>query len=364
MKKLLFPLIWCCADLLSPALAAPLDALLTANRNPVARQVEIETAYDLVNNTVDVFHLRANDSAYAGTNVGDYHGAHVRLGMALTPRLWLDGAFWERRIDYHSDVEKIKSWQLAGQYKLVAGEGAMPGIAVRLGAWGDYSGQMTKSSPTVVGNQTLNTLSASSPKDKQLQFDVIGTSTVFTGTELTGFLGAGISDVTVGSVSGTATHGACNYNVMVGETETVGTLAGTCNADIVLQRFSVQNSAYGINVKKDVNYNASYIQAGTMLKWHTEDEAWKVRAGYQYQYWHRQNVDNTVSSKGGTPYTSNHIFIGDISYALFSHASIFIRGQYMVHQFVGEIPFVYNAMTASRFDRRYGIASTGIIFTF
>ncbi|PUA20198.1 hypothetical protein [Glaciimonas sp. PCH181] len=364
MKKLCYSiaLLVGSTQLASLAVAAPMDAFLSANQSSTPGEVQVEAAYDMVNSTVDVFNLRGKDTTYSGTNVGDYHGGHIRVGVAVTSRLWLDAGFWERRIQYKPDVAKINTWQLAGQYKIFEGSGYQPNVAIRLGAWGNYADNLTKSSPTTVNGTTLSSVTAVNPKDVQYQLDLIGTSKIMEHTELTLFGGVGASRVTVGSVTGTASRGGCNYNVAFGPTDTVGTLAQLCNASVVVDHFSIPNSSSGFNVNNETQYTATFYHAGAMLKWHEND--WQVRAGYQFQYINRNHIDDFIKSQGGVAYHSNHILIGEVMYKLLPNTSVFLRGQYMTNQFTGEIPFAYNALTASRFDKNYGIVSTGLVMTF
>lgn len=357
MKKHIFLLGLCCAGFLSPAVAAPLDAFLSANQSSTPGEVQIEAAYDLVNSTVDFLKMRENDANYSGTNAGDYHGAHVRAGVAITPRLWLDGALWERQIDYRSDLAKINTWQLAAQYKLLEGSGYQPSMALRLGAWGNYADELKKSSPTTVRGKTLNSVNVLNPKDLQYQLDLIGTSKIADNTELSVFAGAGVSRVTVGSVNATTSLDGCNYNLALGPTNVVG----SCTSDAG-DHFTMPNNVYGININKEAQYNARYLQGGLMLKWQKDD--WQVRGGYLYQTLSRNQIDDTIKSRGGIRSQSNHILMGEIMYKMLRNTAIFVRGQYMTNQFTGEIPFAYNTLTASRFDKQYGILSTGLVVIF
>ncbi|MFC5474719.1 hypothetical protein [Paraherbaspirillum soli] len=360
MKKILFSLG--VAGAVSSAAAAPMDAFLSANPSSKPGEVQLEAAYDLVNRRVDVFNVRNSDSSFAGTNVGDYHGAHLRGGWAISPRIWVDGGFWERRIDYRSDLAKIHSWQLAAQYKLVEGAGYQPSIALRLGAWGNYADELKKSSSTTMQGVTLNSVSASKPKDNQYQLDLIGSSKVLDNLELSMFAGVGHSKVSLDSVQGSTTLNGCNYNLAFGPTEVVGTLAPPCSAGAVIDRFTVPNSLFGIDVNRETQYSARYYHGGLMLKWTLDD--WQLRAGFEHQSFNRNHVDDIIRSRGGATYKSNNILIGDISYKLFDNTAIFLRGQYMTNQFVGEIPFAYNTLTASRFNKHYGFISTGLVMTF
>ena len=361
MKKSIYLLGLCCAGTLAPAFAAPMDAFLSANQNNIVGAVELEAAYDLVNSTVDVFKIRDKDAIYAGTNVGDYRGGHLRAGVALTPRIWIDGGFWERQLDYRDDTVKIKTWQLAAQYKLLDGVGYRPSIALRAGAWGNYSNQLKKTSVTSVLGQTLNSVTVDSPKDNQFQIDLIGTSAIFAHTELSMFVGAGTSRVSVGDVSATSTVGGCPYNLALGATEVVATLARPCG-NIASSSITVPNSAYGIDINNEAQYSANFAHAGLMLNWKKDD--WQLRGGYQYQYLKRKQIDDAISARGGSSYQSNHTLVGEVKYQVIKEAAVFLRGHYMTNQFVGEIPFAYNTLTASRFGKRYGFLSAGVLVTF
>jgi len=362
MKKLVVLMGLCGAHFFAPVLAAPLDTFLSASQRSIPGEGDIELSYDLVNDTVDVFKIRGKDADFAGTNVGNYQGAHVRAGIAITPRIWVDGALWQRGLDYRSDVLTINTWQVAGQYKLFEGAGRQPSVAVRLGAWGNYANELKKTSPTTVGDVTLNSVTVANPQDIQYQLDLIGTSRIFNNAELSVFGGAGASKVSLASVKASTTRNGCNYNISFGATEVVGTLAQPCNAELVYDRFSSPNSAYGIDIHNEAQYQANYFHAGLMLKWVQHD--WQVRGGYQYQSINRGQIDNTIQSRGGKAYQSNHILMGDVMYRLLPRAAIFIRGQYLSNQFTGELPFAYNTLTASRFSKPYGILSIGLFVGF
>ena len=128
--------------------AAPLDALLMADQFHHAGELRLEAGLDAVNSTLDVFKIRSSDPVYAGTNVGDYIGQHIRLGFALSDQWTIDGSLWRRRLTYRGDDESIDSWQIAGQYRVLGDANSKLHAAVRVSAWGDRSPLMVKNSPT------------------------------------------------------------------------------------------------------------------------------------------------------------------------------------------------------------------------
>jgi hypothetical protein len=350
------------AQFISAAQAAPLDALLSANKAAAPGKVEIEAGYDVVNSKVDIFNVRNRDNDFAGTNIGDYHGAHARAGVAITPKLWLDGGLWQRRLEYRNDEAKLNSWQVAAQYKFLEGQALVPTLAARVGAWGNNADSLNKTSPTTVSGVTLNSVTVNNPSDRQFQADLIASWPVLRQGEVSTFIGGGTSRVQLDSVTGNATQNGCNYNLAFGRNELTGTLAQFCNAGVVVDRFTMSNSAVGINVYDEAEYRARFMHAGLSGKWLTGN--WQFRAGYDYQRVNRSGVDDIISQRGGKPIDNNHTFIGEIMYRVSDHVSLFGRGQMMVRQFTGEIPFAYNTLTASRFDKKYGFVTAGVVLSF
>lgn len=339
--------------------AAPLDALLTADEYRHAGEFRAEAGFDAMNSTLDVLHIRANDPLYAGTNVGDYGGLHLRLGYALTDRLSLEGGAWQRKISYRTDNEALESWQVAGQYSLLGNLNSASHLAVRLSAWGDQASSLTKSTSTKVGGKTVNNVTINSPSDSQVQVDAIGTWRLSRQTSLSAFAGTGRSTVSTGDMSANYTSGnGCNYNLAFTTTGTTGSLAAPCLAPgAVVVSFATSQS-----VLQDFSYQASYYQLGGMWQW--QNQNWSVRGGYQFQRLRRANVDALIVSGGGVPYQSNHIVVADVMRKVSNHVAVFARGQVMSNQFVGEIPFAYNSVTASKFASRYGFATFGVVMGF
>jgi hypothetical protein len=347
---------------LSAAHAAPLDALLSANKASVPGKVKIEAGYDVVNTAVDIFNVRNRDDDFAGTNVGDYHGGHLRAGVALTPSLWLDGGIWQRTLDYRNDKARLNSWQIAAQYKFLDGHAMVPTLAARVGAWGNDAGQLNKTTPTTLSGVTLNSVTVNDPSDRQFQADLIASWPVLKQGEVSAFIGGGASRVKIGTVAGTATQNGCNYNLAFGRDTVTGTLAHFCNAGVVIDRFTAANSSLGINVYDEAEYRARFMHAGLSGKWLAGN--WQFRAGYDYQRIKRDGVDDVISQRGGKPVDNNHTFVGELMYRVTDNVSLFGRGQLMVRQFTGEIPFAYNSLAAERFDKKYGFVTAGAVVTF
>ncbi|OGB60165.1 MAG: hypothetical protein A2496_12510 [Burkholderiales bacterium RIFOXYC12_FULL_60_6] len=339
--------------------SAPLDALLSADQLHFAGEFRAELSVDAVNDTLDVLKIRGDDPLFAGTNVGDYLGQHVRLSYALNPKLFVEGGFWRRKITYRTDEESLDSWQLAGQYRVFGDQSSRLHGALRLSAWGNRSPSLKKNTPTQVGGRTVNTISIDEVEDTQTQLDAIASWRFNRKNTVSGFVGVGRGSVSTGNLSATYTSSnGCNYILTFTQTETVGQLAAPCSATgTVIGEFKTSQS-----VLPEFSYDTSYLQLGGSWLWQSGD--WAMRAGYQFQHLNRGNVDNLITSRGGTSYQNNHIVVADLFRRITPHVALFVRGQAMSNQFVGEIPFIYNSVTASKFNRKYGLVSFGVNMAF
>jgi hypothetical protein len=337
--------------------AAPLDALLSADSYQHPGEFHGEASYDAINATLDVAKMRSSTN-YAGTNVGDYSGAHLRLGYALTSDWSVDGGFWKRAISYRTDQENISSWQVASQYRFYGDANSIESYALRVSGWGNRADTLSKSTPTAIMGRTLSSYSVKSPQDRQLQLDAIGTWHLNEEYATSAFFGLGNSHISTGDMTGTYTSGnGCNYNMNFTQTGIYGALATPCNAPFVITNFFTPQQALS-----EVNYAAHYHQLGASLQWKVD--AWTTQFGYQYQQIARGSIDTLITSRGATSYQKNHIFVLDVSRKITPNIALFARGQLMQNQFVGEIPFAYNTATASKFSQKYGFASFGTHITF
>lgn len=344
--------------LVSNTQAAPLDALLSAN-TPSGFSGYLETSLDVMNSTVDVLNIRGSDPVYGGTTVGDYDGNHLRAGLGLS-RLWLEGSYWRRNMLYRNDSFSLTSWHMAGQFKLLDGGKEGLSLGVRWGRWGNDTALLKKSSPTVILDRTVQTINIVNPRDSQRAWDLIASYPVTENIELSGFAGTGSSTVSVDSLNASYVNSTgCLYNMFFENSGISVGLAEPCATATIL---SFSMSGPGSNKVQEMNYTATSQQTGGSLKWSSGN--WLLRGGYQFQRLSRDQVDEVIVSRGGKTYTENHIVIGHIERKIFPHTSVFVRGQIMSNQFVGEIPFSYNSFTAAKFNKKYGFASFGMKLEF
>ena len=335
--------------------AAPLDALLQATDPTPDGQGMVELSADHMNRSFDVFKLRGGDANLA-ENTGDYQGGTVRASLKLRPDVWIDGALQRRQLSNGPDRPHIDSWRLGAQWQFWPAQASGPAAALRLSAWGNQAAQIVKSSPTVLGPLTcqdgglgcIDRLSVNNAKDRTLQADLIGTWPLGP-LKLSAFVGAGQGQVSVGSITATASQ--------VPSLGQVTTTYSQGRFDVPLIELAAQ--IFKLNGElQSINYNTRMAQAGFNLAYSTGP--WLLRGGYALQHVQRSAVDDVIRAKGKTAYTLNHTLVGELAYKVTDRVLLFTRGQAMSNQFLADIPFLYNSLTSQRFNQRYGLLTVGL----
>lgn len=359
------------------AQAAPLDALLTATPPDAdqesgsassapgpALRLDLEGGRDLANDRVDVLGLRSG-SAYAGTRVGDYAGQHLAAG--LSGAAWRgEFAYWRRELQDRGERHDLRSWQAALQTRLSPPRrGERPGTdwALRLSAWGNRSGTLTRGTGAGLVADTLNAqltqLKLKRQRDRQLQLDLIGSRRLSRGWMASVFGGAGDSRVSNDGVSARALVAGCPYQLAFGAQSLLATPDAGCQDALIL---SVPNHLLPYNAAAETTWRARWAHLGGSLR--LQQGAWSAALGYEVQRWWRRDIDDLVTARGGRAYRSNQTLIGQIGWAPVPSLQWVLRAQLMQHQWLGELPMAYTGLTAARFAQHYGFVTLGLRLRF
>lgn len=345
---------------MQPLRAAPMDAMLDARPARYYQYGFLEIGGDVVNKSVDVFGYRNEKDTANG--VGDYEGGHLRLGWQLTDRLWVEGGGRKRRISYGPDKPEIESYSAAAQYRLIDQPAVghwMPDIAVRAGYWTNKTDYFSKSTASEIdvklfgSSQRVKIDSAEirDAKDQQRQADLVFSWAVRSNLSVSISAGVGSGDVTIGSIAA--------KQASIGNVQNIGGCSGTVQL-AAIGDIKLDNA---IAVDGEVCHEHTYKQIGANLQWLPIQDV-SLRAGYLYQSIDRKKIDDLVKEYGGKPISEGHTLIGEAAYRFAKFGQIFVRGQLMSGPFLGEIPMLYNRITAPRFDREYGFVSIGLILDF
>lgn len=340
--------------------AAPLDALLTATPERASPQLRVELGLDLVNRSIDFSTSADPGGQNPATTAGDYRGGQLLAAWRANDRLWLSGGLWQRRISNAVDHFDYTSWQLAGQWRLSDAAGAMPALALRLGAWGNRASATEATTPVRVPGAILDTVSIDSPSDQQLQVDLVATWPLSARLDVSAVLSAGRSQLRYGGLTATTTRNGCPYNLVFTGNDIFGTLAQPCTGTGggVIRQFFDSSGDYGVDVAREIAWNGRFLQLGANLRWLQGD--WQLAGGYLFHTTRRSGVDGILARRGDPVHRHNHVVMAEAAYRLWPQLSVFGRAQVSSNLFLHDIPVTYNASTSGSFGNRFSLITLGL----
>ncbi len=357
------PRRWAVAALLAGsalAQAAPLDALLSATPERGAARWHLELGLDRENRALDFSTSTDPAAQNPASTGGGYRGGQLLAAWRASDRLWLSGGLWRRRINNAVDDFDYTGWQLAGQWRLADAAGAWPALALRLGAWGNRAAVTEASTPVHVPGAILDSVTVDSPRDQQLQLDLVATWPLSSQLDASAMLGAGRTQLHYGGLSATTTRNGCPYSLVFTGNDIFGTLARPCtgNGGGVIRQFYDSSGDYGVDVAREIAWGGHFLQAGANLRWTRGD--WQLAGGYLFHSMRRQHVDAILARRGDPVHRHNHVFVAEATYRVQASLSVFGRAQISSNLFLNDIPVTYNTSTSGSFGGRLSLLSLGL----
>lgn len=343
--------------------AAPNDPFLTAKDFNLKNTANLQMTFavDAVNETIDFLDMRESEGI-TDKSAGDYQGFHVSAKYDLNPQWAIEGTYWHREIEYSQDTNKLQSALIAARYTPNLNLHKNDALSFRASLWGNTADTLTKSTPTNVNQRTFQNVNVQDPQDLQIQLDAIFSRKLDPMNQLNAFASIGHSQVEVGSLKVQAMQQGCLMNVNINSNNQYsGNLAKPCpNGNITITDLAISGDAkdFGLDVDKDLNYDSYFASVGGSWNWRYKQ--FESQLAYQYQRLWRDSIDDRVNHFGNTAIKDNHTLGAKFSYDFSPQVTGFIQGEIYQNNFVGYIPFLYNGVTASRLDKRYGLASLGI----
>jgi len=344
------------------ALAAPQDLFLTAqDLKPTSHPLLLNMAVDAVDDNIDIFDMREAEGI-TDKSAGDYFGIHINAQYQVSPNWVVEGSLWNREIDYSKDTNEIQSYLLAVQYLPNLSLNKNDSIKLRVSLWGNQGELLSKTTPTVVNKYQFQEVNVHNPEDLQLQLDTIFSRKLDHMNQINGFVSLGYSKVEVGGIDVKAPYDGCLMNIAIQKNNSFkGKLAEPCSkGNITFTKLNVSGDAreFGLDIQKDLNYDSYYASLGGSWNWRYRQ--FESQLAYQYQRLWRKDIDDRISNFGNSPIKDNHTFGAKFSYDFTPKLTGYLQGQLFQNNLVGYVPFLYNGVTASRLDKRYGLASIGI----
>ena len=344
--------------------AAPNDAFLQSqNFGKTVSPLTVDLSIDAVNETIDFLDIRESEGITDNSS-GDYIGFQINTAYQINPEWSIEGSFWHREIDYSKDTNDLQTALLGVRYIPNVNLQENDTLALRASIWGNQASSLTKSTPTAANGYTFNRIDVKNPEDIQFQVDAIFSRKLDFMNQLNAFASLGYSKVSVDQLNAQAKYQGCNMDLVIHSNNTYkGGLNSPCNiGGVVLQDLNIEGNAneYGIDIEQDLNYDAYYASFGGSWNWRYQK--FESQLAYQYQRLWRKDIDDRVANFGNNPIKDNHTFGGKFSYDVTPQIKAFVRGELYQRNLIGYVPFLYNGVTASRLDKRYGLASFGVQF--
>jgi hypothetical protein len=347
---------------LAPVTAAPLDALLTAIPEHSSPKGYVEVGTDQMNERLDIFRLRAKDPLTAGTKAGDYSGTHLNGAYRVSEAGWLSASLWQRSVSDAADTFNYTSWQIGGLYRWMEATGHQPAIGIRVSAWGNYAAQTESTTPVTVPGAILNTVKITSPADRQLQADLIGTWSLSPSMDMSMLIGGGSTKLSYGGLSATNTLNGCDYQLKFIGNAISGTLAAPCNTGVYLIDIFDDSGRFGVDVANEIAWRGQFVQAGFNTVWRSGP--WTATGAYLFYAVRRKSVDAILASRNGPVFSRNHSVTLEAQYRFHPNLSGYARSQFSSNLFFNELPVSYNTSTSGRFGSKYSLFSVGLRFNF
>ena len=352
-----------CFSLATQLCAAPNDPFLTAKdfHQKSKSPLQLTLAADAVNDTIDFLDMRESEGV-TDKSAGDYKGFHLGAKYDINPQWSIEGTYWHREIEYSQDTNKIQSGLLGVRYIPDLNLHKNDALSFRASIWGNTADSMKKSTPTLVNGRTIQKVDVQDPQDFQFQLDAIFSRKLDPMNQLNAFASIGYSKVEISNLQIQAIQQGCLMNVNInGNNQYTGNLAQPCkNGNITVTDLQVSGNAsdFGLDVEQDLNYDSYFTNVGASWNWRYKQ--FESQLAYQYQRLWRNKIDDRVSNFGNSPIKDNHTLGAKFSYDFTPEITGFVQGEIYQNNFVGNLPFLYNGVTASRLDKRYGLASLGI----
>ncbi len=341
-----------------PAKAAPLDVLLSAIPEQMAPNGYLEVGSDHMNAQLDFFNIRDSDALAAGTQAGDYHGAHLAGGWRIRDNTWLSGGLWQRNINGLSETYGFNSWQVSGLYRFLEADGKIPALAVRLSAWGNYASQIGSSFPSNAGVNSLfpkgtelRSIKVTNPADNQLQADLVGTWKLTPATDLSVLFGAGSAQLSYSELNGSLLESNTLYQFHFAGNTLFG--KATDGSEILKK-----GSTYDINVDNELAWHGNFVQVGVNSTW--RHGPWTLRGGFLFYSIQREAVDDILGKRGWSAFTQSQNILLEANYRFHSRLSVFARGQLGSKLVFNDMPVIYNTYSADLIGGRYSIYTVGL----
>lgn len=312
-------------------------------------RLEVTPFYQAVNDTIDIFDYRDSEEKAAGVELGSY-GDYSAMGLMINFGVSDKTAFHfkgqSRKIDYSRSVMDVDSFNASLRHNFYKGSNLFPILAIEPHYYYNRGHSITYS-----GTETITktgegwaaeygpfpySITAGGLKDKNMGLSLLASKQINSMAGINFFY---------------------RYDRITVESEIDYSLPADLEEKIAEQWSKWDQIKQGL-ISSEYSETDHSLGVGLLL---TPGENWMITGTYRFVKASR-DIDDIIAQD----YNTNHIFKGRITY--FVHPfnkytiGLSLDGTYFSNRLIGEIPFLYNTLTAHKYDRAYGFAGFSITF--
>ena len=323
-------------------------------------KVQIKSAYLKVNDTIDVLNLKAKElgsSLSSLGGIGDMDGYDLELRYGLTNRdsIFINYQRWN--IDYGDSTLKNNKIDIFNRYNLYSNKGSfLDSISIDIGY------EMNKATPIDIKNDTaLNSMIKKLKPDTAIKLDdgtIIANDTTFAvydsvGNKIHPYL-------SIGNLQSDSYYMRLLFGKEIFTNSFLNLYIDYRLIDIKTKIIFYPNDNKFINSMMgkftipNMNRKESVIKSGFTYSLEIYD--FIAELNYEYSKIFR---DSDISYND-----VNHVFDASLSRKITDNFLLYIGGSLMLNQFNTDLPYLYNKYTKTQFDKKYGYAKLGIIYSF
>ena len=320
--------------------------------------LQFKTGYLKVNDTIDVFNIKEKELGALSSisSIGDMSGYDLELRYGITEHdsIFINYQRWN--VEYGGSVLPNNKIEILNRFNFVDSSSSfINSFSFDVGFINDFSENINVTEEAIL-NPLLHKIKPNSSFSLQ-NGDIVMGDTTFSlydksGTKVTPYVA--IEDLDSKSYYGRLWMGKSFSHTAVDLYATVKYTTITSKFALKPDDNALLNKVLPKYTVPDLNRNEMVYNIGTSVISQWGDFIFEFN--YEYNYIDRGSELSYAEN--------NHIIEAAISYIVQNNFVVYLGGKAMSSQFNTDIPYLYNTYTQTQYDKKYGFAQVGLIYSF
>ena len=322
-------------------------------------KLEVKSAYLMVNDTIDVLNIKEQELGNLSKfgSIGDMDGLDLELRYGLTQKDSVFVNYQQWNVDYAGSTLKNSKIDLLNRYNLIDKKhGLFNALSFDIGFIKDSSNPLN-----IQNDSFLNSLIQKIRPNTNISFN--DGSIVSGDTTLTLYdenWNKKYPYLSIANLESTSYYARILLGKKISTKSIIDFYIGYKVTDIKTKiEFYPKDNSFinGLISEFDVpNLNRKEKSLNLGFVYTTQINSYLLEFNYEYNKIYR---DNDVSYED-----NNHIIDASISKVINKNFLVYVGGKLMLQQFNTDIPYLYNKYTKTQFDKKYGFAKFGMVYSF